>query len=41
MTNKYDDLIDAIEKRISTLSLELENSNDKRVEYLDQFFDKY
>ena len=41
MTNKYDDLIDAIEKKISTLSLELENSNDKRVEYLDQFFDKY
>ena len=32
MTNKYDDLIDAIENKISTLSLELENSNDKRVE---------
>lgn len=41
MENKYKKLLAAIETRITALSLELENESDKRVEYLDNFFEKY
>ena len=41
MENKYSQLVSVIEKRIEELSLELENSNNKRVDYLDNFFESY
>lgn len=39
MENKYLQLVSTIEKRIEELSLELENSNNKRVDFLDNFFE--
>lgn len=41
MENKYSQLVSVIEKIIEELSLELENSNNKRVDYLDNFFESY
>lgn len=40
MTKKYNELLSAIEDRITSLSIELANSENYRYNYLDNFFEK-
>ena len=40
MANKYNELLSAIEDRITSLSIELANNENYRYNYLDNFFEK-